>query len=295
MPKNCEWCGQAFTDSKHPHKKFCCRQCAAESMKRRVTRVCLVCDASFEVKAGHVHKAIYCSTECRGVAQRNGVTRKCEHCGKSFLTAKANIERGKGKYCSTECQYAGIKKRVDRICPICNTPFQTLEYLAASGGGVFCSNKCFRIHKNTSVELTCEICAEKYLRKKAVAQNSRFCSRSCQGVWKAKQNYQSTGIERAVAALLDSLKITYMAQHPLGRFLCDFYIPSANLVLEADGSYWHSLPTNQARDRRKNTFLLNHGYRIIRLPENKINDDLDWCKQQILNALKPEPWQSPLF
>lgn len=95
--------------------------------------------------------------------------------------------------------------------------------------------------------------------------------------------------------MLDDLGITYERQKGIGPYACDFYVPSANLVIEADGAYWHSLPDNKIRDRRKTTFLLNKNYRLLRLPEDKVRKDKTWCKKQIRKALKPGPWQSPIW
>ena len=57
-----------------------------------------------------------------------------------------------------------------------------------------------------------------------------------------------------------------------GRFLVDAYIPSLNLVIEADGDYWHSLEKNKIRDKRKNAYLKACGYNLLRLTETEINN-----------------------
>ena len=57
-----------------------------------------------------------------------------------------------------------------------------------------------------------------------------------------------------------------------GKFVVDAYIPSLNLVIEADGDYWHSLPENKARDRSKNGYLKVSGYNLLRVSETEINN-----------------------
>lgn len=79
-----------------------------------------------------------------------------------------------------------------------------------------------------------------------------------------------TSIEIMVQALLSTLEIKYEAHKKLGRWFVDIYIPASNLIIECDGDYWHSLPKNQDRDIRKTTWLTEHGYNLLRLPECEI-------------------------
>lgn len=80
-----------------------------------------------------------------------------------------------------------------------------------------------------------------------------------------------TSIEIAVQAVLDELKIEYIAQHPIGRYNADFFIQQLNLVLECDGTYWHSSEKDQAHDRKRDAWMMTRGYKIARLAEADIN------------------------
>lgn len=95
------------------------------------------------------------------------------------------------------------------------------------------------------------------------------------GYW--RQHSGRTSIEVAVARVLDALGVMYEEQKPFGYYTADFYIPSQNLVIECDGDYWHSLPGRSGHDRRKDTFLRNRGYRVVRLTETDINADAQAC------------------
>lgn len=57
-----------------------------------------------------------------------------------------------------------------------------------------------------------------------------------------------------------------------GKFIVDAYIPSLNLVIEADGKYWHSLDKVVKRDRAKNAYLTKCGFKLLRLSEDEIKD-----------------------
>jgi very-short-patch-repair endonuclease len=55
-----------------------------------------------------------------------------------------------------------------------------------------------------------------------------------------------------------------------GKFRVDAYIPGLNLVVEADGDYWHSLPKNIRRDKAKDAYLGKCGFGLLRLSETEI-------------------------
>jgi len=84
---------------------------------------------------------------------------------------------------------------------------------------------------------------------------------------------KATDIEIAVAAVLDVLSIPYEFEFPLDRFVVDFYIPSLNTVVEADGEYWHHSPETQAKDQERDARLTHLGYRVVRLSEQAIKED----------------------
>lgn len=81
-----------------------------------------------------------------------------------------------------------------------------------------------------------------------------------------------TSIERAIAALLDSLNVEYEQQKHVGRYSVDFYVASKNLAIECDGEYWHSerKPGSLEKDARKDAYLKQKGYNVLRLREKQI-------------------------
>jgi very-short-patch-repair endonuclease len=46
------------------------------------------------------------------------------------------------------------------------------------------------------------------------------------------------------------------------------------LVVEIDGTYWHSSARKQTQDKRKDTFMQSKGYTMLRVKEKDINEDL---------------------
>jgi len=78
-----------------------------------------------------------------------------------------------------------------------------------------------------------------------------------------------TNLEYALLLLLEDAGLGFEAQVQFGLRFADFYIPSHNLVFEADGSYWHR---NLEAEAKRDEELLKSGVAaVIHLNE----DDLD--------------------
>jgi very-short-patch-repair endonuclease len=89
---------------------------------------------------------------------------------------------------------------------------------------------------------------------------------------------QDTSIEKKIQAGLDGLGIEY--EHPYNfkdKFLCDFAIPAQGVVIECDGDYWHNRPEIIKRDSAKNGYVAKCGWKMVRLWEHDINDNLSGC------------------
>ena len=98
-----------------------------------------------------------------------------------------------------------------------------------------------------------------------------------------RQKSGPTGIEIAIARVLDALEIEYEEQKPMGRYIVDFFVPRKNLIIECDGYYWHNKPGAKEKDERKDAWLIEHGYTVLRLPERQIKDgNFDALTQALL-------------
>lgn len=86
-------------------------------------------------------------------------------------------------------------------------------------------------------------------------------------VWKASQSANPSSIEETVALILDAIDVTYERQALIGRYLVDFLVSSKRLVIECDGSYWHSLPGRREKDATRDAWLKSRGFDVLRLPE----------------------------
>jgi len=81
----------------------------------------------------------------------------------------------------------------------------------------------------------------------------------------------------------------FRRQHPVGRFILDFYCPVCNLVIELDGAI-HDNQTDYDADRTK--YLETYGYKVLRFQNEEVMQRLEKVLYLILQAalaLTPSP------
>jgi len=61
--------------------------------------------------------------------------------------------------------------------------------------------------------------------------------------------------------------LRFRAQHPVGRFILDFYCPSEKLVVEVDSDI-HDLTAVYDSERSK--VLARYGYRVLRFTNDEV-------------------------
>ena len=74
----------------------------------------------------------------------------------------------------------------------------------------------------------------------------------------------------------------YLRRHPvrfsrqkiLGKYIVDFYSASAKLVIELDGSQ-HYEENGREYDAQRDRYLKEYGVKIIRIPNNAVNENFD--------------------
>ena len=85
---------------------------------------------------------------------------------------------------------------------------------------------------------------------------------------------KDTSIEIKIKSFLDDLDIKYtqhkviQIKHP---YQCDFFLPKSNIIIEADGDYWHNYPIGNEIDHIRTKELIEKGFKVLRLWENQIN------------------------
>lgn len=115
----------------------------------------------------------------------------------------------------------------------------------------------------------------------------------------SKKHYTSK-LEDTFQSFLDLYDVIYLRNFYIKEIKAfyDFYIPKHNTIIEVDGDFWHCNPNtkhsnpkyesqkkNLIRDKEKNKWALDNGFKIIRIWEYDIHNNIDKVKL-ILNSLK---------
>jgi very-short-patch-repair endonuclease len=72
----------------------------------------------------------------------------------------------------------------------------------------------------------------------------------------------------------------FRRQAPIGPYVVDFFCPAKRLVIELDGGH-HNDDEVVRRDRERQLWLEQEGYRVIRFWNSEINNDLTAVLERI--------------
>jgi very-short-patch-repair endonuclease len=115
------------------------------------------------------------------------------------------------------------------------------------------------------------------------------------------KKYYTSKLENLFANILDLLDIKYSTKFYAKdiKAFYDFYIPEHNIIIEVDGDFWHCNPDskhseakyesqkkNLVRDKEKEQWTINNGYKLLRFWENDINNNIKQVKQTLLENCK---------
>jgi len=276
---------------------------------------CLICKKDFKAFPSAQRK--YCSTKCDGLSRITAQQRNCLACKKSFFVRLSQIKLGRGKYCSHLCEGVIQNKKVSKICLVCKKAFLARPTDLKNGYGKFCSHRCSNQSTKIGGNISCHICLESVYRMPSHLKRKglKYCSKACVnkafktgmplseehkikmrlGNAKFAASKQPTSIEKIVYNYLLLKGILFEKQKLInGKFLVDAYIPSLNLVIEADGCYWHScekcVDKNKMDNRQRyaktkdlviTQKLANEGYIVLRFWEHEIHTDINSCISKI--------------
>lgn len=76
----------------------------------------------------------------------------------------------------------------------------------------------------------------------------------------------------------------FRRQHPIGRYIVDFYCHSAKLVIEVDGSI-HDIISVKEYDLVREQDIIELGIHILRFTNNQVLTNLDWVVEEIISNL----------
>ena len=105
---------------------------------------------------------------------------------------------------------------------------------------------------------------------------------------KAKElrRYETEAEKRLWAKLCRNqmLGLQFRRQHPINRFIVDFYCVKVKLVIEVDGNI-HELPENKVYDIGRSQILNDFGITVIRFTNNQLIDDIEGTIIKIKNKV----------
>lgn len=112
----------------------------------------------------------------------------------------------------------------------------------------------------------------------------------------ANQDVKETGIERKIRELLTREGVKFETQKKMYYWCVDFYLPDYDIVIEAQGDYWHAHPDiyaepnamqkkNMRRDKGKAAYLPKCGHTFLAFWETDINSDIEGVLSEIKTAI----------
>jgi len=283
MPKIivCDHCGKQFERSKFnkgTKNSFCTSECASAFRKNKkfkyphkwITLICKQCGNKFETLRSNYKRRSkrFCNNECYYEHKKGDrVTIKCKLCGKKKTVYKIYVDRGQYKYCSDKCKFEdsrnGISEdRLKKTCAVCGEIFRIKpgEMDGKKRSRIHCSMDC----RKRRVKKVCLNCNEEF-ETKLNGGNKRFCSNACYKSYRGESL-----LERKVRKHLEHIGITFKTQVQFENYVVDFLLPKQKKIIEADGNYWHTKKGVPERDQRKDEYLNQLGYEVIRITENVI-------------------------
>ena len=86
--------------------------------------------------------------------------------------------------------------------------------------------------------------------------------------------------------------IKFRRQHPIGRYVVDFFCGAAGLAIEIDGRV-HDGPGRASADLRRDAYLREHGLHVVRIAAADVLADSDRVATEIIALagapLHPQP------
>jgi very-short-patch-repair endonuclease len=297
----CQHCGKSFqrTGARAAQARFCSMACkSAASNARDLT--CGVCGDTFRACGERASTAKFCSQRCKGIAARVQFT--CETCG----TVSYGYQNRNKRWCSRACASEARKTGFEHACAQCGTSFY-----ASRAGAKFCSLSCHNINQgHAKTTHVCKVCGTEFRwsPSRSASGNYRitYCSLACRDadperrkmllrMNTALQSIRTTSAEAAGYAILDVLGVEYSRQIPFGgKFTPDAVVPSAHLVVQFDGDYWHDragtsteprVVRRVALDRSQDAYVRSCGWEVIRLWASDLRADPDGCADKISQLL----------
>ncbi|MDO9184829.1 MAG: endonuclease domain-containing protein [Bacteroidia bacterium] len=101
----------------------------------------------------------------------------------------------------------------------------------------------------------------------------------------------TTKAEKIVWEVIRNRKIEnckFRRQHPIDKFVAEFYCHEKKLVVEIDGEY-HNKKEQIQLDEARTQVINEYGITVIRFTNEEVLNDIQSVIEKIINALKASP------
>ena len=262
---------------------------------------------------------VYCSTECQYNGYRelklDRINCDCLYCGKKFETLQNKLDNGK-KYCSRFCKDKHQKELYLKDGNPVYGKIHTDEWKfeqsikvkelwkkddfkqkVKTGQENFFNENGFwcgsdeRSLKKRELTFLREYCVKNISEVKEIRTKAdetclkKYGKTSFELLLSGRKKNRGTNIEVKISKILIETDIKFETQYEINvgeTFrIYDFYLPEFNLLIEADGDYWHGNPNkftilnevqsiNKINDIFKNELAKENGFSLIRFWETDI-------------------------
>ncbi|HUW07646.1 MAG TPA: endonuclease domain-containing protein [Williamwhitmania sp.] len=106
---------------------------------------------------------------------------------------------------------------------------------------------------------------------------SMYCNATDSTIAMARELRQRpTEAEKILWQALRQKRLGYRfrRQHPIDRFIADFYCHPLRLIIEVDGGYHNSLSQREHDEDRSYEIMLNYDLKVIRFTNEQVMQDL---------------------
>lgn len=104
-----------------------------------------------------------------------------------------------------------------------------------------------------------------------------------------KLRRKSTDTEKRLWEYLRTKRLNglkFRRQHPIGRYIADFYCREARLVIELDGGV-HNIRDQKEYDKIRQEIIKVRGLRVLRIRNKEIEKDIQSVLRKILALTSP--------
>lgn len=251
-----------------------------------IVKKCLNCGDPLVLKVKRdIERKKFCSRSCSCTYHGKinlGDPKKLSNFLKNSYTPEANSKKGvKGKM-----NHRWKDKELVK-CLNCENLFERI----ISAKRKYCSFKCSLDHihecnkgKNLVDKKTysCITCGSNFQRSVNYKQNPKYCSYRCNGLYQTlNSKKEMTDIERILEKILISYGIEYRMQVNIKNVsVVDFVI--GEILIFADGDYWHNLPGRAQKDLIQTWKLTSLGYTVLRFSGSDILNNIEYVRKKIL-------------